>query len=91
LWWIPGLIVPAAVVLGLRLALFPSTAVMIVITAGLVLFGGLIGTIFTVACGIRREERRYFLTSVAPGVAARGVRQLNGVGDRQGSRDEPPF
>jgi hypothetical protein len=41
-----------------------------------------IGIIAIVAMAVRREDRQYSLTRQAPGVAARGVRRLTGVGLR---------
>jgi len=55
----------------------------IVIAVGLSLGTGLvIGIIAIVAMAVRREDRLYSLTRQAPGVAARGVRRLTGVGLR---------
>jgi hypothetical protein len=55
----------------------------VVMAIGLSLVAGLvIGIIAIVALAVRREDRRYSLTRQAPGVAARGVRRLTGVGLR---------
>ena len=54
-----------------------------VIAIGLSLGTGLvIGIIAVVAMAVRREDRQYSLTRQAPGIAARGVRRLTGVGLR---------
>ncbi len=42
--------------------------------------GVVIGIVAAVAVAIRREDRRYSLSGVAPGVVARGARRLNGFG-----------
>ena len=56
---------------------------MVVMAIGLSLVTGLvIGIIAVVALAVRREDRQYSLTRPAPGVAARGVRRLTGVGLR---------
>ena len=55
----------------------------VVMAIGLSLVTGLvIGIIAIVAMAVRREDRLYSLTRQAPGVAARGVRRLTGVGLR---------
>ena len=55
----------------------------VVMAIGLSLGTGLvIGIIAVVALAVRREDRQYSLTRPAPGVAARGVRRLTGVGLR---------
>ncbi len=55
----------------------------VVMAIGLILGAGLvIGIITIVALAVRREDRQYSLTRQAPGVAARGVRRLTGVGLR---------
>lgn len=55
----------------------------VVIAIGLSLGAGLvIGIIAIVALAVRREDRQFSLTRQAPGVAARGVRRLTGVGLR---------
>lgn len=55
----------------------------VVVAIGLSLGTGLvIGIIAIVAMAVRREDRQYSLTRQAPGVAARGVRRLTGVGLR---------
>jgi hypothetical protein len=55
----------------------------VVIAIGLSLGTGLvIGITAIVAMAVRREDRLYSLTRQAPGVAARGVRRLTGVGLR---------
>jgi len=55
----------------------------VVVAIGLSLGTGLvIGIIAIVAMAVRREDRQYSLTRQAPGVAARGVRRLIGVGLR---------
>jgi hypothetical protein len=55
----------------------------VVMAIGLSLGTGLvIGIIAIVALAVRREDRLYSLTRQAPGVAARGVRRLTGVGLR---------
>jgi hypothetical protein len=55
----------------------------VVIAIGLSLGTGLVtGIIAIVALAVRREDRQYSLTRQAPGVAARGVRRLTGVGLR---------
>ena len=55
----------------------------VVMAIGLSLGTGLvIGIIAIVAMAVRREDRLYSLTRQAPGVAARGVRRLTGVGLR---------
>jgi hypothetical protein len=55
----------------------------VVMAIGLSLGTGLvIGIIAIVAMAVRREDRQYSLTRQAPGVAARGVRRLTGVGLR---------
>ena len=55
----------------------------LVVAIGLSLGTGLvIGIIAIVAMAVRREDRQYSLTGQAPGVAARGVRRLTGVGLR---------
>ena len=55
----------------------------VVMAIGLSLATGLvIGIIAIVALAVRREDRQYSLTGQAPGVAARGVRRLTGVGLR---------
>ena len=55
----------------------------VVMAIGLSLGAGLvIGIIAIVALAVRREDRQYSLTRQAPGVAARGVRRLTGVGLR---------
>ena len=56
---------------------------MVVMAIGLSLVTGLvIGITAIVALAVRREDRLYSLTRQAPGVAARGVRRLTGVGLR---------
>jgi hypothetical protein len=50
--------------------------------------GLVVGVIVMVAMAVRREDRQYSLTSQAPGVAARGVRRLTGVGLRDITRPE---
>jgi len=58
-------------------------AMVVVIAIGLSLGTGLvIGIIAVVAMAVRREDRQYSLTRQAPGIAARGVRRLTGVGLR---------
>ena len=58
-------------------------AMVVVIAIGLSLGTGLvIGIIAIVAMAVRREDRQYSLTRQAPGIAARGVRRLTGVGLR---------
>jgi hypothetical protein len=55
----------------------------VVVAIGLSLGTGLvIGIIAIVAMAVRREDRQFSLTRQAPGVAARGVRRLTGVGLR---------
>jgi hypothetical protein len=55
----------------------------VVVAIGLSLGAGLvIGIIAIVALAVRREDRQYSLTRQAPGIAARGVRRLTGVGLR---------
>ena len=55
----------------------------VVMAIGLSLVTGLvIGITAIVAMAVRREDRLYSLTRQAPGVAARGVRRLTGVGLR---------
>ncbi len=55
----------------------------VVMAIGLSLGTGLvIGIIAVVAVAVRREDRQFSLTRQAPGVAARGVRRLTGVGLR---------
>jgi hypothetical protein len=55
----------------------------VVMAIGLSLVTGLvIGITAIVAMAVRREDRLYSLTRQAPGVAARGVRRLTGVGFR---------
>lgn len=55
----------------------------VVVAIGLSLGTGLvIGIIAVVAMAVRREDRQFSLTRQAPGVAARGVRRLTGVGLR---------
>ena len=55
----------------------------VVVAIGLSLGTGLVvGIIAVVAMAVRREDRQYSLTRQAPGVAARGVRRLTGVGLR---------
>jgi hypothetical protein len=55
----------------------------VVVAIGLSLGTGLvIGIVAVVAMAVRREDRQYSLTRQAPGVAARGVRRLTGVGLR---------
>ena len=55
----------------------------VVMAIGLSLVTGLvIGITAIVALAVRREDRLYSLTRQAPGVAARGVRRLTGVGLR---------
>jgi ABC-type nickel/cobalt efflux system permease component RcnA len=44
--------------------------------------GLMIGVIAMVAMAVRREDTQYSLTRQAPGVMARGVRRLTGVGLR---------
>ena len=55
----------------------------VVVAIGLSLGMGLvIGIIAIVAMAVRREDRQYSLTRQAPGISARGVRRLTGVGLR---------
>lgn len=55
----------------------------VVVVIGASLGMGLtIGVIAMVAMAVRREDRQYSLTRQAPGIAARGVRRLTGVGLR---------
>jgi hypothetical protein len=54
-----------------------------VIAIGVSLSAGLVtGVLAMVAVAVRKEDRRYSLTSPAAGLAARGVRRLTGVGMR---------
>lgn len=54
-----------------------------VIAIGFGLCAGLVtGVLAMIAMAVRKEDRQYSLTRPAPGVAARGVRRLTGVGMR---------
>lgn len=44
--------------------------------------GIILGIIVMISMAVRREDKRYTLTGEAPGIVARGVRRLTGVGLR---------